>query len=883
MADKQKTIDIIFGAVDNTGSALSSVGKGLSSLENSVGSVTGPLADITGNILKLDAALGAAAIGLTAYAVNVADKFGTSFAEIATLIGEPAANLGEFKDQLQAYAETSSASFEQITESTYNAISAGVDYKDSLSVIAQAEKLSIAGRADLGITTKALVSTMNAFGAEMSEAEDYSDIFFTTIQKGQTTLPELAESIGSVAPLAAQAGLSFDELGAAIAAITAGAGISTTEAMTALQGAISNIIKPSKEAADLAKKLGIDFGATALESKGLAGVLADVKEATGGNVEQMASLFGSVRALKAVLPLTGTASEKFAEALTAMENKSGKTGAAAKELEDDLSKLGQTLKNNVTSAFIAFGDNLTDESQGIVKAITSMFQGLGAEIKLKDGAFSEIIGQLEGVFKDIENKFNIMAENLPEALDGLDLSAMVGAFDDLGAELGEAFAAIFGDVDLTTVEGLQSAIQTVVDAFTALINITTGIIDGLEPLFDLVNAGVGSFQELSSENKEIIGSFLGLATSVNTVLPILGALGTGLATIGGGMAVLNGAKGLGLLSTNIGGLAKVASVAGKTGFVGAALFGAAGVGVGVGAAINEAVELLSGSSIGSLWYDYRNGDELDLFNEKIEVSAERLREIKAAQEEAGKAQEDRTKFTSLDIDALNDHAAALVKNANQEKNRTENIEDSKAGYEGIEGALKGLVIGYDEATGKANSWSSTLDQNGQALAKNTEKTKDALKETDAYKLKLLDLASDERIANIEANISLNIAQLESDTKTAVAIIETLGTSITSTGNVLSSLFGSFNDASKFDQLAISKQIETENKRRQKSLDEASAMTKAQISLIEQQARALGRGESLINVKADGLAPHLDAIFHEILEAAQVRATQQGLNLLVGLP
>src|SRR5690606_3325695 len=203
--------------------------------------------------------------------------------------------------------------------------SAGVDYKDSLELIAAAETLAIAGKADLGDTTTALVSTMNAFGASADEAGAYADTFFTTVKLGQTTIPELGAAIGRLAPLAAAAGLSFDEMAVAIATITAETGTGTAEAITGIRAAITAILKPSKEASDLAKELGLEFNAAALESKGFAGILDEVAAATGGNTEVIAKLFGSVEALAPVLALTGNASEKFADNLGAFQNNAGRS------------------------------------------------------------------------------------------------------------------------------------------------------------------------------------------------------------------------------------------------------------------------------------------------------------------------------------------------------------------------------------------------------------------------------------------------------------------------------------------------------------------------------------------------------------------------------
>lgn len=859
MADKQKTIDIIFGGIDNTGSAFKSVGSNLNSLERNVGSITAPLASVADSILKLDAVIAAAAVGLTGYGIKLADDFGTSFAEIATLIGQPADSLGEFKDQIQQYAEGSTASFEEITSATYNAISAGVDYEKSLEVIATAEKLSIAGRADLGITTKALVSTMNAFGAEMSEAADYSDVFFTTVQKGQTTLPELAESVGNVAPLAAQAGISFDELGAAIAAITAGAGVSTAEAMTALQATISNIINPSEKAAKAAADLGLDFNLAALESKGLAGFLSEVEEKAGGNTQAITDLFGSVRSYKAVLPLAGNASDDFARNLEAMENRSGAASKAAKELETDLSRLGQTLKNNVTSAFISFGDNLTDESAEIINSLSNIFNSIGDEIALDDGAFAPLIGQLEGVFQDIQAKFETIAGNLPEALKGLDFTDVVRAFDDLGDELGEVFRAMFGDVDLDSVEGLEAALQTVVDAFAALVDLSSGIISGLEPLFALIGEGVEQFKDMDAATLKTAGEWLGLAKTINTLLPLIGGLADGLNAVGNGMIALAGVESLKLVAT-LGDLGKIAGSFGKFGIMGKALFGVAGVG-----AVVAAVEYFSDGAISDLFTDTMSEAEVnanwEATNRAAQEAIARAKELKEAQQGVGEAFEQSAEFKELDIEYMQLLADISVDAAKAQGDMSNVLVDvAEAGNKSV-GALETVKIKTGEAA---------------------EAAKKAAKETKEYQLKLLEIASDERIANIEANVELNIAQLEADTKQAVSIIETLGEAIGSTGDLMGELFGLAQDATGSKRFAVERQIKREEERRQKAFEQQQELTDAQIDLAQKKAEALRKGDAVIKVNAEGLTPALEMIFNEVLEFAQVRANQEGLELLTGL-
>jgi TP901 family phage tail tape measure protein len=101
--------------------------------------------------------------------------------------------------------------------------------------------------ADLDSTTKVLVSTQNSYGMQIGDAGKLSDLFFKIIDDGDISMNDLAASFAKVAPVAKIAGVSLEEIGAAIAVLTA-SGIKPAESIEYLRGAISNILSPSKVA-----------------------------------------------------------------------------------------------------------------------------------------------------------------------------------------------------------------------------------------------------------------------------------------------------------------------------------------------------------------------------------------------------------------------------------------------------------------------------------------------------------------------------------------------------------------------------------------------------------------------------------------------------------
>jgi tape measure domain-containing protein len=167
-------------------------------------------------------------------------------------------------------------------------------------------------------------------------------------------------------------------------------------------------------------------------------------------------------------------------------------------------------------------------------------------------------------------------------------------------------------------------------------------------------------------------------------------------------------------------------------------------------------------------------------------------------------------------------------------------------------------------------------------AKETRKAEEAARD---FALEMEKLASNERIANIEARVSLNIAELEANTQRVIASFESINTTIGSTENLISDILGLLADYDSLNYAAIrilEEQLDLENQRRQEALDMQKALTEAQIDQLRAQTQSLERGDSIIKVDGAGLQPHLEAFMWEILRTIQVRVNQDGLKLLLGV-
>ncbi len=175
------------------------------------------------------------------------------------------------------------------------------------------------------------------------------------------------------------------------------------------------------------------------------------------------------------------------------------------------------------------------------------------------------------------------------------------------------------------------------------------------------------------------------------------------------------------------------------------------------------------------------------------------------------------------------------------------------------------------------------DQSSEALKKQAAAAEKAKERAENFRLEMEKLASNERIKNIEARVTLDVANIQEQTKRVQAAFESLDNTVNSTADQLSDLFKLFaSDNLSFTALSdIRDQIDLENKRRDEALRLQAELTNAQIEQIRAQTKLMNRGDSLIKIDGAGLQPHLEAFMWEILRAIQVRVNSQGLSLLLG--
>jgi TP901 family phage tail tape measure protein len=384
MASNKYAVETAFHLIDKATEPLNKIGvKG-----NAVGkALKKDFMKAQDQLASLGKAAGKAALAIGAAGVTAAGAFAvkgvkdaieyqTALAKVKTIADTTKVPLNQLANDILNLSTKMGIGATGLSESVYQAISAGVATEKAVSMVEIASKAAIGGFTDTTTAIDGLTSVLNAYGLETERAVNIADQMLIAQNLGKTSFGDMAKTMGAVIPTAAALNVSTEELFSSVAALTANA-IQTPQAMTGLKAALSNIQKPSSQAAELAKKLGINFSAAALQSKGFAGFLQDIAKATKGDQAILAQFFGSTEALNAVNVLIGSGADLFERSIEEMKNSTGTLETAFNTMMDTPEKRFEKILNTVKNAGIKLGTALLPIVEKVTEKIEVFVDELG--------------------------------------------------------------------------------------------------------------------------------------------------------------------------------------------------------------------------------------------------------------------------------------------------------------------------------------------------------------------------------------------------------------------------------------------------------------------------------------------------------------------------
>jgi TP901 family phage tail tape measure protein len=242
-------------------------------------------------------AIGVAAVGYES--LKAAGNWQNLTEHLVTDAGESQQNLAMVSAGMLKLAADTGTSTTDIANGMYHVESAGYHGAAGLSVLKAAAEGAKVGGADLDTVSKALTGTMNAYNMSGSQATQMMNALIATVGQGDMKMQDLAASLGNVAPVAASAGISFSQVGAAIATMTA-QNMSAQQATQDLSHTIGSLQNPNAVAVKEMQALGLNVNAVSknIGKVGLTGTLDELTQAVARNTQGGSVLISTFNASK---------------------------------------------------------------------------------------------------------------------------------------------------------------------------------------------------------------------------------------------------------------------------------------------------------------------------------------------------------------------------------------------------------------------------------------------------------------------------------------------------------------------------------------------------------------------------------------------------------
>ena len=407
-----------------------------------------------------------------------------SMAKVVGLVGIAKEEVVIMTEALGDMARVTTQSPGDLAEALFFITSAGIrDTADALDVLELSAKAATAGLGETKVVADAVTSAVNAYGIANLSAAEATDILVATVREGKVQADSVAQSLGRVIPVAAELGVSFDQVGATIAALTR-LGLDASESTTALRAILFALIRPARGAEKELAKVGLSSKQLRANLRGgesVIDLLLKLKAAFEGNEEALAKVFPRVRGLTGVLNLVGNNAEQAEGIFMRMTDTTGDLDDAFAAVAETSGFVFNQAIAEMQAVLMEVGQRTLPAFAGVLRDLKPSLTGIGTAVVTVTQAFGDFVigvGKIIQWFVNLPGPIRATAAAvglLAAALTLLRthpivaaLSIVVGAIALVGKESRESEEAVrnlkaeleaSGDLSYKSLQGLLSPRQ----------------------------------------------------------------------------------------------------------------------------------------------------------------------------------------------------------------------------------------------------------------------------------------------------------------------------------------------------------------------------------------------------------------------------------------
>ncbi|NEP56020.1 MAG: phage tail tape measure protein [Symploca sp. SIO2G7] len=452
----------------DVGGALS----GFNQIENKAQALSGKLNSIGTTAVGVGAAIATPIAAGFGAVLKVAGDFEAQMNQVKAVSGATGAEFEKLRGQAKQLGSTTEFSAKQAAQAQSFLAMAGLETNEIFTALPSTLNLATAGQLDLGRAADIASNIMTGYGFKAKDLGRVNDVLAKTATSANTNVSQLGFAFSYAAPIAKAAGLSFEETSALIGKLS-DAGIQGSSAGTTLRGAISSILKPTKDAQETLARLGVEVSAGNGKIRSMIDIVGDLKRA-GATTTDIITIFGQ-EAGTGLASLVDQGSASIQKLKDKLDDSRGSAEKMADIMRSGLQGELKGLGSAMEGLALAIADTgILDLAAKGVAAVTSVVRAISQlpqPVLYAGTAITALVGAAGG-FLAIGGTLVIVAGNAVAAFSTLKIAAAAAGLS-VGAiaapvALGVAALASIGVVVYQVITNWEALKDTTAAVFGAL-------------------------------------------------------------------------------------------------------------------------------------------------------------------------------------------------------------------------------------------------------------------------------------------------------------------------------------------------------------------------------------------------------------------------------
>ena len=339
--------------------------------------VGGTLTSVGQKLLPLSTGIA----GLGVAAVKTTADFDSEMSKVSAISGATGTDLDKLRGKAREMGAKTKFSASEAAQGMQYMAMAGWKTQDMMDGLEGIMNLAAASGEDLASTSDIVTDALTAFGLSAKKSSHFSDILAAASSNANTNVSMMGETFKYAAPVLGSLGYTAEDAALAIG-LMANAGIKSSQAGTALRGAITNLAKPTDTVAAAMDKYRISLTDSSGKMLSLRELMEQLRQKLGGlseaeQAQAAAALFGK-EAMSGMLAIINGSDKDFEKLAGAIDNCDGSSEKMANTMNDNLQGQITILMSQLQELAISFGEILMPKIRDIVTHIQNFVDKLNA-------------------------------------------------------------------------------------------------------------------------------------------------------------------------------------------------------------------------------------------------------------------------------------------------------------------------------------------------------------------------------------------------------------------------------------------------------------------------------------------------------------------------